>query len=161
MSKFDIQLFANVIHGNSNENQLTNTEDNTQIYGLAGNDTLESVNKKNAILIGGSGNDILQMTGGSGTLSGGAGIDTFYLNYSSAATLSAVIEDIDPNEDNIIITYDGKAAPNLNYSIFGNNVIWTDEEGYFNVTLKGSGSSGDYYDEDCNEYPGERRRCAC
>ena len=55
MNKFNLQLFANVMHGNSSINKLVNTADNSQLYGLAGN-------------------DILNMTGGSGTLNGGAQI---------------------------------------------------------------------------------------
>ena len=149
---FEIQRFANVVHGDSSRNQLVSAYDNTQIYGLAGNDTIESVNKKNVLLIGGSGSDVLNMTGGTGTLSGGAGADTFNLNYSASATLSAVIEDIEPDKDRIVITYDGGAAPELSYSISGGNVIWTDAEGYFNVTLKSYSSSSDFFDDECHEY---------
>ena len=67
---------AEVIHGNSRGNQLHVTKDKTQAYGLAGNDTLISNNSKDALLIGGSGNDSLIMMGGIGTLSGGKGKDT-------------------------------------------------------------------------------------
>ena len=149
---FEIQRFANVIHGDSSQNKLINTSDNAQIYGLSGSDTLESVNRKNALLIGGSGDDVLNITGGTGTLSGGSGADTFNLNYSASATLSAVIEDIEPDKDKVVITYDGDKAPELNYSISGCNVIWSDAEGYFNVTLKSYSSSSDFYDEECHEY---------
>ena len=74
---------ADVIVGKTTKDKLVAYEDRTQIYGLTGNDTLISDNKTEMRLIGGSGNDVLRMTGGSGTLSGGKGKDTFELNYSA------------------------------------------------------------------------------
>ena len=76
---FELQRFAEVVVGKANNNKLNVEEDKTQVYGLAGNDTLTSNRKANALLIGGSGDDVLNMTGGNGTLSGGAGNDTFNL----------------------------------------------------------------------------------
>ena len=64
---------ADVIVGKTKKDKLVAFEGKTQIYGLTGNDTLISDNKKEVHLIGGSGNDVLRMTGGSGTLSGGNG----------------------------------------------------------------------------------------
>ena len=148
---FKIQRFANVIHGNSDQNKITNSDNNTQIYGLAGNDTLESTNKKNFILIGGSGNDVLSITGGNGTLNGGAGADSFYLNYSASNTLSAVIEDIDPDLDKIFINYNGSGTPKINYGTVGKDIVLTDDEGYLNVTLKGYREANDYFDGNANE----------
>ena len=58
--QIDIQLFADVEKGNFSNNRLSDNDDNTQFYGLAGNDTIES-GGRNAILIGGSGNDILHI----------------------------------------------------------------------------------------------------
>ena len=143
---------ADVIVGKSGKNKLTALENKTQVYGLAGNDTLSSNGKNEILLVGGSGNDVLNMTGGSGTLSGGKGKDTFNLAYSSKQKISAVIEDIDPTNDKIIITYDGDAPAQLNYSIDGDDVIWTDDKGYFSVTLKGSSDASDYYEGTANEY---------
>lgn len=68
---------ARAIHGDSSSDQINVSENKTQAYGLAGNDTLLTDNKKDVLLIGGSGNDSLIMTGGTGTLNGGKGKDTF------------------------------------------------------------------------------------
>lgn len=143
---------ADVMVGKSLNDQLATLEDRTQVYGLAGSDTLKSNGKNEILLVGGSGDDILQMTGGNGTLSGGAGSDTFELNYSATQKISAVIEDIDPDNDKIIITYDGETLPQLSYSISGGDVVWTDDKGYFNVTLKGSSDSSDYYEGTAHEF---------
>ena len=72
---------AEVLHGDANGNQLNAAENRTQVYGLQGNDTLTSDGKSNVLLVGGSGNDSLIMTGGNATLSGGEGSDTFELTY--------------------------------------------------------------------------------
>lgn len=104
---------ADVIVGKSAKDKLVAYESRTQIYGLAGNDTLISDNKNEVLLIGGSGNDVLRMTGGTGTLSGGKGNDTFELNYSATKKISAVIEDIDPTKDKIVVTFNGNKAPKL------------------------------------------------
>ena len=143
---------ADVIVGKSAKDKLVANESRTQIYGLAGNDTLISDNKNEVLLIGGSGNDVLRMTGGTGTLSGGKGNDTFELNYSATKKLSAVIEDIDPTKDKIVVTFNGNKAPKLKYTIKGSDVIWTDDKGYFKLTIKGSNDAGDYYEGDANEY---------
>ena len=149
--RFNIQRFAGVVHGNSSQNKLTNNNDNTQIYGLAGNDTIESNGKKNFIIIGGSGNDVLSITGGNGTLNGGAGNDSFYLNYSALNTLSVVIEDIEPTNDKILINYSGTGTPKINYSTVDKDIVLTDDEGYLNVTLKGYREANDYFDGDAHE----------
>ena len=149
---FDPQRFAEVLVGTSSDNVLIVTTDKTQTYGLAGNDTLVSSGKSDAQLIGGSGNDVLSMTGGNGTLSGGKGSDTFNLSYSADQTISAVIEDIDSANDKIVITYGGNATPRLNSVASGSNVVWTDSNGYFNLTLKGSNDASDYYDEEGTPY---------
>ena len=90
---------ADVIVGKSTKDKLVTAEDKTQVYGLAGNDTLISDGKNKILLVGGSGNDLLRMTGGNGTLSGGKGSDTFELNFSAEKKISAVIEDLDPTAD--------------------------------------------------------------
>lgn len=143
---------AAVIVGKSKKDKLVAFEGRTQIYGLAGNDTLISDNKNEVHFIGGSGNDVLQMTGGSGTLSGGAGKDTFELNYSSKKKISAVIEDIDPNKDKIVVNFNGNKTPKLQYKIEGSDVVWTDDKGYFKLTLKGSSDASDYYEGEAHEY---------
>ena len=143
---------ADVIVGKSTKDKLVAAEGRTQIYGLAGNDTLISDNKKEMLLIGGSGNDVLRMTGGSGTLSGGAGKDTFELNYSAGKKISAVIEDIEPTKDKIVINFDGSKAPKLRYTVKGSDVVWTDDKGYFKLTLKGSSDASDYYEGNAHEY---------
>ena len=143
---------ADVIVGKTKKDKLVAFEGRTQIYGLAGNDTLISDNKKEVHLIGGSGNDVLRMTGGSGTLSGGKGNDTFELNYSAGKKLSAVIEDIEPGKDKIVVTFDGSKAPKLKYTVKGSDVIWTDDKGYFKLTLKGSSDASDYYEGEAHEY---------
>ncbi|MBR1647518.1 MAG: hypothetical protein IJ685_12190 [Selenomonadaceae bacterium] len=74
---------TDVIAGKAGKDTLSVLEYNTQVYGLAGNDTLKSNGKNNVLLIGGSGNDVLQLMGGNGTLVGGNGTDTFELNYSA------------------------------------------------------------------------------
>ena len=149
---FDLQRFAEVVVGKASDNKLNAKEDKTQVYGLAGNDTLNSDRKADALLIGGSGDDVLNMTGGNGTLSGGAGNDTFNLVYSAGENISAVIEDIDPTNDKIVINYDGDTLPQLNSVVSGNDVIWTDESGYFNLTVKSSSDASDYFDEEGHEY---------
>ena len=149
---FDIQRFADVIVGKSTGDGLSVLDDNTQVYGLAGNDTLKSHSKKDVLLIGGSGDDVLRMTGGTGTLAGGKGKDTFELNYSADKKISVVIEDIDPANDKIVVNFDGTTTPNLNSKVSGNDVIWTDNQGYFNLTLKGSNDASDYFDGTAHEY---------
>ena len=149
---FDLQRFAEVVVGKASNNKLNVEEDKTQVYGLAGNDTLTSNRKADALLIGGSGDDVLNMTGGNGTLSGGAGNDTFNLVYSADENISAVIEDIDPTNDKIVITYAGDTLPQISSVVSGNDVIWTDESGYFNLTVKGSNDASDYFDEEGHEY---------
>ena len=143
---------ADVIVGKSTKDKLVTAEDKTQVYGLAGNDSLISDGKNKILLVGGSGNDLLRMTGGSGTLSGGDGKDTFELNFSAEKKISAVIEDIDPTADKIIVKFDGATTPKLSHVISGNDVIWMDDNGYFNLTLKGSSDAGDYYEGDAHEY---------
>lgn len=143
---------AAVIVGKSKKDKLVAFEGRTQIYGLAGNDTLISDNKNEVHLIGGSGNDVLRMTGGSGTLSGGAGKDTFELNYSSKKKISAVIEDIEPNKDKIVVNFNGNKTPKLQYKIEGSDVVWTDDKSYFKLTLKGSSNASDYYEGEAHEY---------
>ena len=98
---------ADVLHGNASGDQLNARADKTQVYGLKGNDTLTSDGKSDVLLVGGSGNDKLIMLGGNGTLSGGAGKDTFELNYSATKPLTAVIEDLEPSEDKIVVNFDG------------------------------------------------------
>ncbi|MBR6888052.1 MAG: hypothetical protein IKN16_06355 [Selenomonadaceae bacterium] len=143
---------ADVIAGKASNDSLGAMEDKTQIYGLKGNDTLGNNGKSDVLLIGGSGDDVLIMTGGNGTLSGGKGADTFNLSYSADKKVSAVIEDIDPTNDKVVITYDGNDTPKFSYKISGEDVIWTDEQGNFNLTLKGSSDASDYYDGDAHEY---------
>lgn len=136
---------AEVIHGDAYGNNLVAYENRTQVYGLAGDDTLSSDGKSEVLLIGGSGNDVLNISGGVGTLSGGAGADTFNLTYSSAKSLSVVIEDVDPYADKIVITREDGTAQ-LSYAIDGNDVIWTDAQGNFSLTLKASSDASDYFD---------------
>ena len=136
---------AKVLHGDANGNQLNASENKTQIYGLKGNDTLISDGKSDVLLIGGSGNDTLIITGGNGSLSGGDGSDVFELNYSADKKLSAVIEDLDPSEDKIIVNFEGSTTPQLTSSVNGNDVVWQDSDGNFNVTLK-SVRDNDYFD---------------
>ena len=149
---FDLQRFAKVLVGKTTNDKLTVAEDKTQIYGLAGNDTLNSNGKSDVLLIGGSGNDVLSMTGGNGTLSGGKGSDTFNFYYSADKKISAVIEDIDPTKDKIVITHNGSNVAKINTVTSGGDVILTDANGYFNLTLKGSGDASDYYEGTANEY---------
>lgn len=61
---------AEVLVGKKTSNNLTVIGNKTQVWGLAGNDTLTSNGKSEVLLIGGTGNDVFQMTGSSGTLSG-------------------------------------------------------------------------------------------
>jgi len=149
---FDLQRFAKVLVGKTKNDKLVVAEDRTQIYGLAGNDTLESNGKSNVLLIGGSGNDVLKMTGGNGTLSGGKGSDTFNLSYSASKKISAVIEDIDPTNDKIVITNSGSGTAKINSIISGEDVIFMDESGNFNLTLRGSSDASDYYEGTANDY---------
>ncbi|MBQ3337338.1 MAG: hypothetical protein IJG80_08055 [Selenomonadaceae bacterium] len=143
---------ADVIVGKSTKDKLVTAEDKTQVYGLAGSDTLISDGKNKILLVGGSGNDLLRMTGGNGTLSGGKGSDTFELNFSAEKKISAVIEDLDPTADKIVVNFDGATTPKLSHVISGGDVIWTDDQGYFNLTLKGSSDASDYYEGDAHEY---------
>ena len=135
---------ADVLHGDSGVNQLNVNANRTQAYGLSGNDTLTSNGKSEVLLVGGSGDDSLVMLGGSGTLSGGKGKDIFELTYSADKPISAVIEDLDTS-DKIIVNFDGNTAPQLTSKISGDDVIWTDGDGLFNLTLKGV-RDNDYFD---------------
>ena len=141
---------ADVLHGNPGNNQLNATANRTQVYGLAGNDTLTSDGKSNVLLVGGSGSDSLIMSGGTGTLSGGAGADTFELNYSASQTLSAIIEDVEPSSDKIVINFDGTVTPTLDSVASGSDVVLSDSDGFLNVTLK-SVRENDYLDSDVSD----------
>ncbi len=135
---------STVLHGTTQNDGLTVAADNTQVYGLAGNDTLTSANHGGVLLIGGSGDDLIQLSGGKGTLSGGAGKDTFAFYYSAAASVSAVIEDVDYADDKIIVT--GSTAPQLAIADNGNDLIVSSGDGLFSVTLKGTRESKNYFD---------------
>ena len=166
---------AEVIHGNASGESLSASADRTQVYGLAGNDTLTSNGRSNVLLVGGSGDDTLIVTGNNGTiasgnatLAGGEGADTFVFNYSttSSGAVTAVIQDFDPAEDKIVINYTGTGSASIasatsndnNSVIIGSgtagtstvntvDLIWRDtvNSGYFRVTLK-SARDNDYFD---------------
>ena len=90
------------------------------------------------------------MMGGVGTLNGGKGNDTFEFTYSADKPISAVIEDLDPANDKIIVNFDGKAAPQLSSVKSGSDVVWKDSGGLFNLTLK-SVRENDYFDGTASE----------
>ena len=136
---------AHVATGDAQDNLGGVWQDKTQVYALSGNDTIISDNKNDFLIVGGSGDDSLVMYGGKGSLSGGAGKDTFDLTYSADRKLSAVIEDLDPANDKIVVNFDGSAAPQLTSSVSGNDVIWRDSDGFLSVTLKGV-RENDYFD---------------
>ena len=136
---------SEVLHGNAGGDQLNISADKTQVYGLAGDDTLISDKKSDALLVGGSGDDSLIMLGGNGTLAGGDGADIFELNYSATEKISAVIEDLNPTEDKIVVNFDGNTAPQLSSVASGDDVVWKDSDGNFNLTLK-SVRENDYFD---------------
>ena len=140
-----------VAHGTAKSDKLVVLKDRTQVYGLAGNDMIESNGKRCVLLIGGSGDDTINMAGGNGTLVGGKGKDTFNFTYSAKNHVSAVIEDIDWKNDKIIVNFTGSGTPNIHYNISGNNVIWYDDKGYFKLVLKGSSGARDYFDKEVNE----------
>ena len=137
---------AEVLHGKATGDNLAVSANKTQVYGLAGNDILTSANHSDVLLIGGSGDDYLGMTGGNGTLSGGAGADIFEFDYNMTQPLSAVIEDIDPTNDKIIVKFIGDTSPQLSSISSGDDVVWTTGDGYFNLTLKSSSNASDYFD---------------
>ena len=140
---------STVLHGTTQNDSLTVAADNTQVYGLAGNDTLTSANHGEVFLIGGSGDDLLQLSGGNGTLSGGSGKDTFAFYYSAAASVSAVIEDVDYANDKIIVT--GSTAPQLIITSSENDLVISSADGYFSVTLKGTRDTQSYFDGTASE----------
>ena len=91
------------------------------------------------------------MQGGNGTLSGGTGSDTFELNYSADKPITAVIEDLEPARDKIVVNFDGNAAPQLTSSTLkSGDVVWTDGGGLFSLTLK-SVRENDYLDSTASE----------
>ena len=90
------------------------------------------------------------MMGGNGTLSGGEGTDTFEFTYSATKALSAVIEDFVPTEDKIVVNFDGNTELQLTSVKSGDDVVWRDGGGKFNVTLKGV-RDNDYFDGDTPE----------
>ncbi len=135
---------SQILHGDAQGNWLIATADTTHLYGLAGNDTLTSANCADVLLIGGSGDDYLQLSGGNGTLSGGDGADVFAIYYSTTNSVSAVIEDIDPDADKIIIT--GDTTPKITSTANENDLIITSDDGYLSVTLKGEQEEKNYFD---------------
>ena len=138
---------AEVLHGTATSgDNLYASANKTQVYGLAGDDTLTADGKSDILLIGGSGNDRLIMTGGNGTLSGGTGADIFELTYSADQKISVVIEDIDPTADKIVVHFAGTDTPQLSSIASGNDVVWTTGNNYFNLTLKSSSDASDYFD---------------
>ena len=138
-----------ILHGDASGNVLIVTADTAQLYGLSGNDTLTSANHDGVLLIGGSGNDVLQFSGSNGTLSGGSGSDTFEFYYDMTHTVSAVIEDIDPDSDKIIVN--GATTPQLTSTADDNNLIITSGDGYLNVTLLGVQEDKNYFDGTASE----------
>lgn len=140
---------AKVIYGTAGDNQL-NATDKSQVYGGAGNDTLLSDGKREFLLVGGSGDDILILSGGAGSLSGGAGSDTFEFVYSAEKKISAVIEDFDPTADKIRVHFDGSDLPKLSSAQSGNDVVWSSGDGNFNLTLK-SIRENDYFDGETSD----------
>ena len=136
---------SRVLYGDTGGNQLNASADKTQVYGLSGNDTLVSDSKSDVLLIGGSGDDSLIMQGGNGTLSGGKGSDVFNLSYSADKKLSAVIEDLEPSSDKIIVNFDGGTTPQLSNKTVDKDVVLSDNSGLINVTIKGV-RENDYFD---------------
>ena len=141
---------AEVLHGYASADLLNARADKSQVYGLKGNDTLTSDNKSDVLLVGGSGSDSLIISGGNGTLSGGEGSDTFELTYSADKKLSAVIEDLIPTEDKIVVNFDGDTPPQISTTTSGLDVVLRDNSGNLNVTLKGV-RDNDYFDGDTDE----------
>ena len=133
-----------ILHGDAQGNWLIATDDTAQLYGLAGNDTLTSANCNDVLLIGGSGDDFLQLSGGNGTLSGGDGADTFAIYYSATNSVSAVLEDIDPANDKIIIT--GETTPKIASTADETDLIIVSVDGNLSVTLKGVQEQKNYFD---------------
>ncbi len=142
-------FLAEVLHGDASGNRLNAGADKSQVYGLKGNDTLTSDGKRDVLLLGGSGDDSLIISGGNGTLAGGDGSDTFELTYSATKPLSAVIEDLEPSSDKIVVNFDGDTAPQLTTVTSGNDVVLSDGT-RFNVTLKGV-RENDYFDGDASD----------
>ena len=138
-----------ILHGDAQGNNLIVTADTTQVYGLAGNDTLTSANHDDVLLIGGSGDDFLQLSGGNGTLSGGDGADIFAFYYSTRHPVSAVIEDIDPDSDKIIVT--GATTPKLTSTADETDLIITSDDGYLSVTIAGVQEDKNYFDATASE----------
>ncbi|MBR1647531.1 MAG: hypothetical protein IJ685_12255 [Selenomonadaceae bacterium] len=135
---------SQILHGDTKGNWLIATDDSAQLYGLAGNDTLTSANCEDVLLIGGSGDDYLQLSGGNGTLSGGNGADIFAIYYSATNSVSAVLEDIDPTSDKIIIT--GETSPKLTSTASETDLIIVSDDGNLSVTLKGVQEQKNYFD---------------
>lgn len=134
-----------VIHGDASaENIISLGRGARQIYGLAGNDTIET-NESSVIVSGGAGDDVIKLVGGNATLNGGSGADVFVFDCSSGARLNAVIEDIDPDNDRLRVINGGN--PKLSHALDGSNAILTDSEGALNVTLKGTRRLDEYYDQ--------------
>lgn len=148
---FSLQLFGDVVHGYASDDNYAAPGDNMQIYGLAGNDSIQSMGHSGNLLIGGSGNDVLHLVAGSGTLAGGTGNDTFVLTYAQGKPINAVIEDVDPANDSIAIFYDGADAPQFYNKVEGNDVLWTDSTGNFSLVLKGVNEAKDYFDGNADE----------
>ena len=148
---FDLQRFAEVIHGSEGNDHIDGNGRNVQVYGLSGDDTV-SARGSNVILIGGSGNDVLDFQDGRATLSGGAGNDTFSLTYSEGAPLEALIEDIDPTNDHLLVNYIGDEAASLRYTVKAHNVVLMDADGNLNITLQSMRPLDVYYDQVGNEY---------
>ena len=140
---------STILHGTIQNDSLTATTDTTQVYGLAGNDTLTSANHDDVLLIGGSGDDLIQFSGGKGTLSGGNGSDTFAFYYNANHTVAAVIEDVDPTRDRIIVN--GATTPQLISTASENDLIVSSADGYFSVTLTGVQEQKNYFDGTASE----------
>ncbi|MBE8951002.1 MAG: hypothetical protein SR3Q1_10495 [Quinella sp. 3Q1] len=141
---------SKVLHGGEGVDTLNASSDKAQLYGLKGNDTLISDGKSDVLLVGGGGEDSLIVMGGEATLSGGDGSDVFEFTYSADKKVSAVIEDLEPSKDKIVVNFIGNTAPQLSSVASGNDVVWSDADGNFNLTLK-SVRENDYFDGEASD----------
>ncbi len=147
------ELGNDTLNGGSGSDRIFGGWGNDRLYGDNGNDYLHGGNNNDRLdggsgndrLIGGEGND--KLTGGFGkdTLKGGAGSDNFYYETKSDSLTSAkdVILDFDSKDMLFIVQSIATTASGLNISNTGSQVVITDKNSNFALTVKGNFSVND------------------
>lgn len=96
-----------IYNGSAADDFMTGDANSSELYGLAGNDTLIGSAKNNDQLYGGDGDDLLNGGGGSNDwLIGGAGNDTYIINNQN----NTMLENLNEGTDTVNINYNNTSS---------------------------------------------------